>query len=369
MEALTEAGHVEARVRQALAAGEALRFLGGRSKDGLGCRAGAATSVDLSGLAGVVSYEPRELVLVLKPGTPLAAVEELLAAEGQHLPCEIPHWGEGATVGGAVACNLSGPRRFKAGALRDFVLGVQWVNGQGQTVRAGGKVVKNVTGYDLSKALCGSFGTLGPMTEICLKVWPRSETEKTLAVHGAGLDPLRALAGLPYEITGLAHDGATAYIRVEGPAPAVDTQIEALRGKVDGEAEILAAEPSAAWWQAWREAVHFAPSETARRWRFTVPATKGPALLEGLQPFEPLSAGCDWAGALVWALLPATADAAALHRLAADHDGSAWRFGYEGEENTAAFTPLDVGVHRLNQRLKEALDPQGIFDPHRLYPA
>lgn len=373
----TDAEALSACIEEARAASAPIRLHGGRSKDGLGYRAGGARLIDLSGLEGVVSYQPDELVLVLRPGTRLAELDRLLAEHNQHLPCETPHWGPAATVGGAVACNLSGPRRFKAGALRDFVLGVEWVDGRSRRVRAGGKVVKNVTGYDLSKVMCGSFGTLGALSEICLKVWPRPQAQRTLLRPRSDLAELRRLAGLPSEITGLALEcggGAagtgTAYIRVEGPEPAVEAQTNSLLGQLQGETQVIEDTDSEAWWRRWRELEAFSPAPDQRLWRFTQPSTQAESLLrqlhaQALHALPPLCR-CDWAGALIWALLPASADATGLHALAAAHEGTAWRFAANDEDNSHAFTPLATGAARLNVHLKQAFDPDGIFDPLRL---
>ena len=378
----TDADALAACIEAARGAAAPIRLHGGRGKDGLGYRAGGARLIDLSGLEGVVSYQPDELVLVLRPGTRLAELDRLLAEHNQHLPCETPHWGPAATVGGAVACNLSGPRRFKAGALRDFVLGVEWVDGRGRRVRAGGKVVKNVTGYDLAKVMCGSFGTLGALSEICLKVWPRPQAQRTLVQPRSDLAELRRLAGLPSEITGLALEcggdaagAGTAYIRVEGPGPAVAAQTDALRRQLRGETQVLEGADSETWWRHWRELESFAPAADQRLWRFTLPSTQTESLLRRLRAQalndqalngQTLPCRCDWAGALVWALLPASADAAGLHALAAAHEGTAWRFAAAGEDNPQAFTPLPPGPARLNARLKKAFDPDGLFDPQRL---
>jgi glycolate oxidase FAD binding subunit len=376
----TDAAELREHVAAALADRTPLRLHGGRSKDGLGHRPAGPRLLDLSGLDGIVSYEPDELLLVVRPGTRLSQLETLLAEHDQHIPCEIPHWGEAATIGGAIACNLSGPRRFKAGALRDFVLGIELVDGHGRLVRAGGKVVKNVTGYDLSKVLCGSFGTLGALSEVCLKVWPRPQAQGTLVQRGrvdAILEQLRHLAGRPWEITGLAcqpcqsssaASQTAAYIRIEGPAPAVKAQLESLQNHLKGESEILADAESAAWWRAWRELETLEPTSDQRLWRFFQPAAEAETVLEQLRGQGAGRYGCDWAGALVWALMPADANAQTLHQIAAHHGGSAWRLA-AGEENLQAFTPLDPGTSRLNAELKRAFDPEGIFDPLRLCPS
>ena len=185
---------LQEQIRQALAKSAALEIFAGRSKSFLGRKQGG-TPLDVSALTGVISYEPGELVLVVRPGTRLSEIETLLNDERQYFAFEPPGWGEAATIGGTVACNLSGPRRFKMGAVRDHLLGIEIIDGHGERIRAGGKVVKNVTGYDLSKVLAGSFGTLGVLTEVCLKVWPRPETQATLAVHGLPGTPLTSTYG------------------------------------------------------------------------------------------------------------------------------------------------------------------------------
>ena len=233
-------GAIQERVRQALAENAALKIFAGRTKSFLG-RQHDGIPLDLSALTGVVSYEPNELILVARPGTKLNEIEALCRSENQYFAFEPPAWGAAATIGGTVACNLSGPRRFKMGALRDHLLGAELIDGRGERIRTGGKVVKNVTGYDLSKVLAGSFGTLGVLTEVCLKVWPRPETQATLFVHG--LTPATALARIldwaarPLQITGLVCDADRLAARVEGPASAVRAQLATLREEESAESE------------------------------------------------------------------------------------------------------------------------------------
>ena len=233
---------IQERVRQALAKNAALKIFAGRTKSFLG-RRHDGIPLDLSALTGVVSYEPNELVLVARPGTKLSDIEALCRSENQYFAFEPPAWGAAATIGGTVACNLSGPRRFKMGALRDHLLGAELIDGRGERIRTGGKVVKNVTGYDLSKVLAGSFGTLGVLTEVCLKVWPRPETQATLFVHGltpaAALERILDWAARPLQITGLVCDADRLAARVEGPAPAVRAQLATLRGEESAESEII----------------------------------------------------------------------------------------------------------------------------------
>ncbi|MCC7263770.1 MAG: glycolate oxidase subunit GlcE [Candidatus Latescibacteria bacterium] len=362
---------VQEQVRQALDQRRPLRLFAGRSKDRLGCRAGAPLPLDLSGLDQLVSYEPRELILVVQPGMKLRAVEELLAGENQHLPFEPPHWGEAATIGGAMACNLAGPRRFKAGGLRDFVLGLEMIDGCGQRIRGGGRVVKNVTGYDLPRTLCGSFGTLGPLTELCFKVWPRPAAEQTLVVHGLSLatavERMTHLAGRPWELTGLAYTAARLLLRVEGPAPAVAAQVQLLGNLVGGEQTLMEDTASRTCWRELRELEALQPGTGEVLWRFSQPPAEAARLHQALEPQGLARYAIDWGGGLLWAVLPAATPASALHQQALAHQGLAWRFATGPDDtNEAAFTPLAPGLARVNQQLKSAFDPQGLFNPGRM---
>ena len=371
MAARCTAEAVQEQVRQALDQHTPLRLFAGRSKDRLGCRAGTPLPLDLSGLDQLVSYEPRELILVVQPGMKLQAVEELLAGENQHLPFEPPHWGKAATLGGAVSCNLSGPRRFKAGSLRDFVLGLEMIDGCGQRIRGGGRVVKNVTGYDLPRTLCGSFGTLGPLTELCFKVWPRPAAQQTLVVHGlsvaTAVERMTHLAGRPWELTGLAYAGSRLLIRVEGPAPAVAAQVQLLRNLLGGEQTLMEDAASRTCWRELRELETLQPGPSEVLWRFSQPPAEAARLQEALEPQGLARCAIDWGGGLLWAVLPAATPAASLHQQALAHQGQAWRFATgPNDANEAAFTPLAPGLARVNQQLKSAFDPQGIFNPGRM---
>ncbi len=369
---------LQERVALALADDESLHISAGDTKLRLGRRVVAQSPLDVSGLNQLVSYEPGELILVVRPGMPLGQIEKLLARENQHLAFEPPHWGTQATIGGTLACNLSGPRRFKAGALRDFVLGIEMINGHGERIRAGGKVVKNVTGYDLPKVLSGSFGTLGVLTEICFKVWPRPETQQTLMVHGQALEAalrlMLELAALPYEITGLAYlpaatrQEARTLVRIEGPGPAVAAQLEKLSGDLKAEISALAGEDSAALWSDLRELESLQPSQDGQLWRFSAPPARAAHLVAALHRHDLERYALDWAGGLLWALFPLPVQAALLHQAALDHQATAWRFATRADDpNSEAFTPLSQGVARLNRILKNTFDPKGIFNPGRMY--
>ncbi|MDE2742497.1 MAG: glycolate oxidase subunit GlcE [Gemmatimonadota bacterium] len=360
---------IQERVRHALAENAALKIFAGRTKSFLG-RHHQGIPLDLSALTGIISYEPNELVLVALPGTKLSEIEALCHGENQYFAFEPPAWGAAATIGGTVACNLSGPRRFKMGALRDHLLGAELIDGRGERIRTGGKVVKNVTGYDLSKVLAGSFGTLGVLTEVCLKVWPCPETQATLFIHG--LTPTAALARIlvwaarPLQITGLVCDADRLAARVEGPAPAVRKQLATLREEESAESEIIEEAESQAFWRHWRELEWLVPAEGQQRWRFSGPPTKMAQLMKALEAEGLSQWGLDWAGGLLWALLPVAAQAAHLHRIAARHQAIGWRFAAD-DHNEDAFTPLSTGAARMNKMLKRALDPQGIFNPGKMY--
>ncbi len=361
-----------------------LRIAGAGTKSSLGRSVNASATIDATGLRGIVTYEPAELILVARPGTPLTEVEELLAAEGQHLAFEPPHWGDTATLGGTVACGLSGPRRFKAGALRDFMLGAQIVDGDGECTRSGGRVVKNVTGYDIPRLLCGSFGTLGILTEVCLKLWPRPELAQTLILHGqspqSALSALLQWARSPYEITGLAyqpgdaHRRARTLLRLEGAEGAVVRQAASLKDAIaadnggSAELEIVDADNSAAIWAEVKERPVPVDGDS-QRWRFALPPASANELIEGLGELGLERYLVDWAGGLVWAVLPAASDPVRLHSLATDGAGTAWRFADgPGDANQNAFSPLEPTLERLNRTLKTSMDPRGVLNPGLMLP-
>lgn len=363
---------VRDRVRTALAENSPLAVSCGNTKSQLGRRMPGLMPLDMSRLSGVVAYEPAELILVAKPGTRLSLLEEMLEAEGQRFAFEPPGWGAAATIGGTVACNLSGPRRFKTGALRDHLLGIEMVSGHGERVKAGGRVVKNVTGYDLARVLAGSFGTLGILTEVCLKVLPAPECEQTLCVPDlapdAALEFMLSWAGLPLELTGLAYSPeAGLCARVEGPERAVQSQMDCLKRLCSGTQGLLDDSTSREFWRQWRELEWLQPADHEQRWRFSCPPARALRLMEALRAHGLKTYGFDWAGGLVWGLFPTDAEIGVIHRTAVRHDAIAWRFANgSGGRNEEAFTPPSGPVVRMNQALKRAFDPQGIFNPGRI---
>ena len=364
-------------VNRALADQTPLHVHGCRTKARLGRRLEGGTPLNLSGLDELIDYDPNELILVARPGMRLQTAEELLAGKNQQFAFEPPHWGAAATIGGTVACNLSGPRRFKAGGLRDHLLGFEMIDGYGKRVRSGGRVVKNVTGYDLPKLLSGSFGTLGILTEVCLRIQPCPQTQQTLVIHGqdaaAALHWLLSAAALPCEITGLAYqpaedpESARTLARIEGPAPAVASQLIGLRQTTAADTSILDEIESADLWRRWRELEPFQPRPDEQLWRFSLPPASAVQLLEDLKPHDLCRYGLDWGGGLIWGLFPIEVSSAELHHAVSQHQGTAWRFATSSEDpNHEAFTPLSPGLARMTQMLKEAFDPRGIFNPGKI---
>ena len=359
-------------VRVAADAGTSLALRAGGTKDWLGRATSATDAVDLSALAGIVTYEPEELILIARPATPLTQVETLLAEHGQHLAFEPPHWGAAATLGGTLGVGASGPRRFVAGAARDFVLGMEFIDGRGRVIHAGGRVVKNETGFDLWRSLVGAYGTLGIMTEVCLKLWPLPETQRTVAV--GGLTRTEALARMfawsrrPEAISGLSYTPAdgTLWARVEGSSVAAAPQAEALWREA-GAGDILDEAASRDYWDRLREAGALTAAAGEVLYRIAVPPSRADDIVTALEELGLCRCALDWGGGLLWAVLPENCAAADIHAVVGDAAGTAARIGSGPEDpNDDAFTPLAEGVARLNTTLRRTLDPQGLFNPGRL---
>jgi glycolate oxidase FAD binding subunit len=383
---------VEAAVQWALGEGKTLEIVGHGSKRGIGRAAQWDLSLDLSDFSGVTLYEPEELILSARVGTPMAEIEALLAKNNQELAFEPLDYGPvfGAasgrgTIGGALAANLSGPRRIKAGAARDHFLGVTAVSGRGETFKSGGRVVKNVTGYDLCKVLAGSWGTLAVMTDITVKVLPRAETEETLLVLGLDdASAARAMSiamGSSNDVSGAAHfpaplaatiqaEAGTAItaLRLEGVAPSVKHRRYALETllKPFGEITVFAEPDSRALWKVVRDVRPFTSGERAL-WRISVAPTRGPdvaaAIGEGAEYFY------DWAGGLIWLALTADDDAGATRVRAALGEGHATLVRASAAIRAAVpvFEPHDAGLAALTRRVKESFDPKGALGPGRMY--
>lgn len=343
------------RVRNAVAERVPLCLQGGGTKAFYG-RTSAGSLLDTRAHRGVVSYEPTELVVTVRGGTPLAELEAMLAAQNQFLAFEPPHFGAGATVAGAVAAGLSGPRRASAGAVRDFVLGVKIIDGRGEVLSFGGQVMKNVAGYDVSRAIAGSLGTLGLILEVSLKVLPRPVAEASLRFEmneQEALTRLNEWGGQPLPLSASAwHDGVLD-VRLSGAEAAVRAAQQRLGG------ERVAQDPAAAFWQSLREQSHpaLAGDDSAVLWRLSVPSSAAPLRLAGSQVVE-------WGGAQRW--LRTAEDAGAIRARAAALGGHAQAFR-GGNRDGEIFHPLPAPIMAIHRRLKQAFDPAGVFNPGRLY--
>ena len=327
---------------------------GGGTKDFLGSppRGETLRTVDYR---GIIEYEPTELVITARAGTPLHDIEAALAGNGQMLAFEPPHFGNGATLGGCIAAGLSGPRRPYAGAARDFVLGVRILDGRGNDLRFGGRVMKNVAGYDVARLMTGSLGTLGLITEISLKVLPAPASETTLRLKRTEAEAIGAMnewAGKPLPISATAFRDGVLNVRLSGANSAVHAAAKTLEG--------TAVDPQEAgrFWSNIRE--HSDPFFTndAPLWRLSVKPTTLPLDLPGVQLIE-------WGGALRW--LHSRADARAIRDAAAHAGGHATLFRSE-DKSAGAFQPLPPALMKLHGNLKRTFDPAGIFNPGRLYP-
>ncbi len=396
-----DAAGVRDAVAWAVAEEVPLEVIGRGTKRGLGRPVEAGHAIDLSGLAGIELYEPAELVMSALPGTPLAEIEEALAAKGQQLAFEPPDYGPllgapagAATVGGVFACNLSGPRRIKAGAARDHFLGVHAVTGRGEAIKAGGRVVKNVTGYDLCKLFAGAYGTLVVMTGLTFKVLPAPEKTRTVLVFG--LDD-RAAAGAmtealtsPHEVSAAAHlpagiaarsavaevggarAGVTA-VRVEGPAPSAEHRCRALCDLLAplGEVAELHGRNSRLLWREVRDVAPFAGRDGRVVWRLSVPPAAGAGVVARIAVAAGVEAFYDWGGGLVWLSLPEGGRGGAkLVREAVDEAGGHATLvradaGLRGAQ--AVFQPQDGPLAALTRRIKQSFDPRAILNPGRMY--
>ena len=385
-----DAADVEAAVGWALAEAKTLEIVGNGSKRGIGRAAQWDLSLDLSGLSGVTLYEPQELVLSAKAGTPLAEIETLLAANNQELAFEPIDYGPlfgapggGGTIGGTLAANLSGPRRIKAGAARDHFLGFAAVSGRAETFKSGGRVVKNVTGYDLCKLMAGSWGTLAAMTDVTVKVLPRAETEATLLV--LALDDAKATQAMsaamnsPNDVSGAAHlpapvarrvtgtDRAVTALRIEGVAPSVTHRMHSLEAllKPFGALATLDEATSRPFWRSVRDAMPFAGDERVI-WRISTAPSRGHEIAAAIGEGEYFY---DWAGGLIWLALGSLHDGGAARvrsALAGDGHATLIRAPAGLRASVAVFEPQTQGLAALTRRVKESFDPKGVLGPGRM---
>ena len=355
-------------------------------------------ALDLSGLCGVTLYEPEELVLSARAGTPLSEIEALLAASGQQLAFEpmdhAPLAGGEArkgTIGGVLAANASGPRRIKAGAARDHVLGIHAVSGRGEAFKSGGRVVKNVTGYDLAKVVAGSWGTLAAVTDVTFKVLPAAETEATLVLRGLSEEEAANAMAVAMtssgEVSGAAHlpetvvgkvlsgrlpgwRGAT-LLRLEGFAPSVAYRFEKLAALLAPVAapERLEAQDSCSLWREIRDCIPFADGTHKPVWRVSMAPSSGHRMVMALRMEAAVDAFYDWQGGLIWLRMEAEAEAQALRRQIAAHGGGHATLVRAPAAVRAAlpvFQPQPPALAGLSARLREQFDPLGILNPGRM---
>ena len=393
---------VREAVRWAAEGKTPLEVIGHGSKRALGRPGNVAHTLDVSALAGIRLYEPAELVLRAATGTPLAEIEATLGAKRQQLAFEPPdlsrllgHERGKGTLGGVIACNLSGPRRIKAGAARDHFLGFRAISGRGEDYKSGGRVVKNVTGYDLCKLLAGSWGTLGVMTELTVKVLPAPEKIRTVLVLGLdwapGVAALTQALQSPHDVSGAAYlparltrgsaaayvrdaGAAVAAIRVEGPGPSVEHRCRELRKALAGfgATEELHGHNSSTFWSEVRDVRPFAGlGDTRPVWRISVAPQASAALAAALAAEPGADAYLDWGGGLVWHAAPSVdaASAAALRKTIAAIGGHATLIRAPEEQRAAipVFQPQPDGLARLSKRIKDGFDPLGVLNPGRMY--
>ena len=371
----------EAELAECVRAAEGpFEIIGTGTKRGLGRPVQAAHTLSLSAFADVIIYEPEELILEVGAGARLADVETLISAKGQQLAFEPPDFSavlggaHNGSIGGLVACNLSGPRRIKSGAARDHVMGFHGVTGVGDVIKNGARVVKNVTGYDLPKLLTGSYGTLAAMTSVILKVLPRPETEETIVLEG--LDDTQAVAAMSLamqsscEVSGAAFiPDEGVYLRLEGIAPSVAYRRDQLAKALGVSVQVLAAKSSMAKWQAIRDAGMFADDLSRPLWRLSVTPSDAPAIAATLRTQTDFRYGFDWAGGLIWIELPNSSDAGASIVRGAMPSGHAMLFrASEAARATAdVFQPQAAALAALSARVKSAFDPHHLLNPGRMY--
>ncbi len=383
-------------VGEALAADEPLELVAGGSKRGIGRPMQTPRTLDLSRLSGIRDYQPSELVLTAGAATPLAEIEEALAQNRQMLAFEPPDWRPllgsletQPTLGGALACNLSGPRRIKAGAARDHFLGFRAVSGRGEIFKSGGKVVKNVTGYDLSKLMAGSFGTLAALEEVTIKVMPRPEHLVTVVLCGmdaaAAAQAMSRALSLPHEVSAAAFlpPGSVpaamvgvAALRLEGPEPSVAFRRERLIAELAGECECTTLEEDASgnFWRAIRDAEPLAALTDRTVWRVSVAPARGAEVGEAIARAIDAVWFLDWGGGLVWVAVAGMEDGGAKVIRAAirgpDGHGTGHATLIKGSaalrRAVPVFEPQASALAALAGRIKDSFDPRHILNPGRM---
>ena len=356
--------HIEAIRQQILDAARLqrpLRIRGGGSKDWYG-GALAGDILDTRQLTGIIDYEPTELVITARSGTPLAEIEAALAEKNQMLAFEPPHFGQGATLGGVIGAGLAGPRRAASGGVRDFVLGAVLMDGRGEVLSFGGQVMKNVAGYDVTRLLTGAMGSLGVTLQHSVKVLPRPVCEVTVRCAMSEIETIAKLnqwGGQPLPLSASCWHEGSLTLRLSGAGAAVDAALRVFGG------DLLDAPAADAFWAALREQQHDFFTRPGHLWRLSVPSVTGALILDGEQLIE-------WGGAQRWLKVAGPVDAArasAIRATVKAAGGHATLFRKADGEglDVAVFEPLAPAIARIHDRLKQAFDPATIFNPGRLF--
>jgi len=383
-------------VSEASASGQPIAISGGGTKLGLGRPVQAASALSVAKLTGITNYDPSELVMAARAGTPLAEIEAALAVNNQMLTFEPMDYrpllgasGE-PTIGGVFAGNVSGPRRISAGAARDNLLGVRFVNGSGEIIKSGGRVMKNVTGLDLVKLLAGSWGTLGVLSEVIFKVLPKPETSLTIGVSGLNdaeaAEAMAAALAMSVEVSGAAHlpesvvgkvaggsltGGPATVLRLEGLKPSVEVRSERLVAEMGrrGTVSVIDGQASADLWRDIRDVKPFAGASTKPVWRVSVAPSAGHQLVAALRLKTGVDAYYDWQGGLVWLQMEADPEAGLVRQyIKALGGGHATLVRADAATRAAVpvFEPQPAPLEALSRRIKDQFDPNGILNPGRM---
>ena len=367
-----------------VAIGAKLEIVGSGTKRGLGRPLQAETALDMSGFTGISLYEPEELVLEAGAGTRLSDIEKALAEHNQQLAFEPPDYSKllgvkhNGTLGGLMACGLSGPRRIKAGAARDHILGIAGVSGRGEIFKAGGRVVKNVTGFDVAKLMTGSYGTLAALTSITVKVLPAAATEETLVFNG--LSDAKAMQAMSLamqsacDVSGAAHlpgKPAQTLFRLEGIQPSVVYRRQKLAShlKIFGASDYLSEKESSSEWKAIRDVERLSADDTRFVWKLSVTPSKAAETVARISKQLDVQYFYDWAGGLVWLGVPRSNQAYAYIIRNCVEDGHATLFRAEEDvrERIEVFEPQLPALSALTKRVKASFDPHGVFNHGRMY--
>ncbi|HBE93829.1 MAG TPA: glycolate oxidase subunit GlcE [Gammaproteobacteria bacterium] len=346
---------LQQQVQHACEQESSIRIVGGNSKAFYGCPI-SAEELSVGDHRGVLNYEPTELVITVRAGTPLNEIEKILDDNGQMLPFEPPSFGANATIGGTIACNLSGPRRAYAGAARDFLLGCKIINGRGEILSFGGEVMKNVAGYDVSRLMAGAMGTLGVLLEVSLKVLPKAETESTQRFHCSpveAIDKIHACSQTPLPVSATSFHDSVLSVRLSGATKAVNAAVNSIGGDAMDNAESY-------WHDLKEQRLDFFNTENPL-WRLSLASDIESVLAGNTNDDDFLY---EWGGALRW--LKSDAPAEVIQAAVAELDGHASLFRHVDQQ--CRFQPLTPGLLRIHKNLKQAFDPKNIFNPGKLYP-